>query len=160
MTLEEMDPKTLYLDRNDDYIDKVTEINPNRALELIKVPGFPWGDNSFSVEEAKEILLRNPNLKEQPCPEHENISGNDIWHIERIKYFINHLEEIGRSYIKVWLHFKEYGRTENENFYYIIWDGNHRLYAAAIAGRNQIKCHFKGSEKFLKALQEGIPNRL
>ena len=83
MTLEEMDPKILYLDRNDDYLDKVTEINPNRALELIKVPGFPWRDNSFSVEEAKEILLRNPNLKEQPCPEHENISGNDIWHIER-----------------------------------------------------------------------------
>ena len=104
--------------------------------------------------------MRNPNLKEQPCPEHENISGNDIWHIERIKYFINHPEEIERSYIKVWLHFKEYGRTENENFYYIIWDGNHRLYVTAIAGRNQIKCHFKGSEKFLKALQEGMPDRL
>ena len=58
MTLEEMDPKTLYLVRNDDYIDKVTEINPNRALKLIKVPGFPWGDNSFSIEEAKEILSR------------------------------------------------------------------------------------------------------
>ena len=26
MTLEEMDPKILYLDRNDDYIDNVTEI--------------------------------------------------------------------------------------------------------------------------------------
>ena len=94
MTLEEMDPKTLYLTRNDDYIDKVTEINPNRALKLIKVPGFPWGDNSFSIEEAKEILLRNPNLKEQSCPEHEIILGNDIWHIERIKYFINHFDEI------------------------------------------------------------------
>lgn len=37
----------------------------------------------------------------------------------------------------------------------IIWDGNHRLYAAAIAGMNQIKYHIKGSEKFFKTLQEG-----
>ena len=29
-------------------------------------------------------------------------------------------------------------------------DGNHRLYAAAITGMNQIKYHIKGSESFLK----------
>jgi len=156
MTLEEMDPKILYSVRNNDYIDIITEINPNRPLELIKVPGFPWGDNSLSVEEVKAILLRNPDLREQPCPDHETISGDDIWHTKRIKYFINHPEEIESSYIKIWLHIKEYGRTENENFYYIIWDGNHRLYAASITGQNRIRCHFKGSEKFLKMLQEGI----
>ena len=30
MTLEEMDPKILYSVRNNDYIDIITEINPNR----------------------------------------------------------------------------------------------------------------------------------
>ena len=153
MKLEDMDPKLLYTKEHKDYIECVTYVNPLKALQ-IQIPGWPWGDDSLSVNEVKEYLTTHPELKEESSSDHEvNMPGKDLWHIKRIKYFINHPGEIQKGHIKIWLHFKEYGQTDDSNFYYLIWDGNHRLYAAAIIGIEKIPCHFKGSEKFLKELQ-------
>lgn len=158
MDFREFDPEYLYSKNHDDYINIITRINPLKALKHIELPSdCPWGYGSPTFEEAKELLIRNPFLEEESNDNgYENLPGNHLYHIKRIKYFINHPKEIDcdkKNMIKIWLHFKEDGVYDDDNFYYEIWDGNHRLYAAAIAEIKSVECHFQGSKKFLKMIQ-------
>lgn len=158
MDFREIDPEYLYSKNHDDYIDIITTINPLKALMYIDLPSdCPWGYDSPTFEEAKELLKQNPSLEEEPHGNgYENLPGNHLYHIKRIKYFINHPEEIvynKKNKIKIWLHIKEEGICDEDNFYYEIWDGNHRLYAAAIAEITSVECHFQGSKEFLKMIQ-------
>lgn len=99
-----------------------------------------------SMQRIVEILSSNPDLPEAGLHDRPKVKDNEpygeIYDARRVKYFINHPEEITPIDISIW-------ELKSVGVVHMIDDGWHRVHAAAILGINIMCGDFYGTKDFL-----------
>lgn len=118
---------------------------PRKVLENVYVDEL----SGSTMSTISKILSSNLDLPEAGYHDRPTVQDNEpygeIYDAARVKYFINHPDEITPIDISVW-NIKDVGVV------HMIDDGWHRLHAAAILGINIMCGDFYGTTDFLDAI--------
>lgn len=104
----------------------------------------------ITMKRIVEILSSNPDLSEADLHDRPKVKDNEpygeIYDARRVKYFINHPEEITPIDISAW-------DIKNVGLVHMIDDGWHRTHAAVLLGINIMCGNFLGSKEVYEKIK-------
>ena len=110
------------------------------TLKLLNIlDNVCWGSKRIKISKILKDV-EHVNETSEICRPHLIDTYDYRWHCRRVKYFINHPEEINEIEID------EYEICE----YGIIGDGNHRFVASVYLGIEEIPCIYDGDIDFFE----------